>query len=1058
MNGNWSKDCLAQQECLNWTYEGKVIVRKQLISVTSIALAILASLWIGYGNASNLPSAGPLFGEITEIFVSPVGDDANAGTVDAPVKTLERAQVLLRTQIARALPVGGITVWLRGGTYTLASTLELNPLDSGTSASPVIWRAYPGEAVRITGSKFLIPSEFQATTSESPVWSRLDAAARGKVMQLDLQAAGVTDFGTLQLRGYGRIQNAALELSVNGKVQPLGRWPDVDQNVAPYNHGYMNIVSKSSATMFTAPTDRMSRWTTAPDAWVHGYFGVYWADDHIPLQSVSAPQQAITLGSPPSFGIVPGQSWYAYNLLEEVTQPGEWYLDRSTGLLYLWPTAGFASAEVQVSVLNGPLFLLNGASYVTLQGLQLESTRSSLIVVSGGNNNTFQQMVLRNAGTSALSIQGGTNHRLSQSYVLDSGEDGVILVGGDRKTLEPGNHVIENSEIANNARFARTYHPAVVMEGVGHTVRNNLIHDTSHAAILFTGNDHQIELNEIRNVVSATADAGAIYSGRDWGARGNRIANNFIHSLSSIFSVDAVHGIYLDDMISGIEVRGNVIYRVSGNAIQSSGGRDNIITNNVLARNGTAFNTDARAYQWWKEQVTDWVNGALLDGLKVLNYQTEPWRSRYPLAAAIPNDWAVIIQNDGNPWLYPQGTEFTSNIGFRNSTWVHGLEHVVWFKSFADNMEDQDPHFADESALDLTLKSSSPAFSLAGFQAIPFKNIGLRAQVVVPDPPILGPVTGGDASVRVTFSIPVNNGGATINHYRATCTGGFVGLATTSPIIVSGLTNGSSYTCTVAAYNNVGWSAESAISNIVIPKNSQTIGTVGFNPSVLTVGGTTTVSATASSTLPVTFSSTTPTICTVSGSTVSGVATGTCTIAADQAGNDTYAAATQVTQNITVNSVVDPTTGTLATRYRLYSDATKEHLYTTDFNEYSVLPVCCNWLAEGAAHKLFQGQGTVAGVAAVPYYRLYNRFSFQHHWTTDANEYNALGAMGWSKEGVDGFILPSQASGSVPLYRLYLHALGGLHLWTTDANERKVLTNNAGWADEGIAGYVLPLP
>jgi hypothetical protein len=49
----------------------------------------------------------------------------------------------------------------------------------------------------------------------------------------------------------GAPESAALELIVNGKVQPLGRWPDADQNVAPYNHGYMSIASKSSATSFT---------------------------------------------------------------------------------------------------------------------------------------------------------------------------------------------------------------------------------------------------------------------------------------------------------------------------------------------------------------------------------------------------------------------------------------------------------------------------------------------------------------------------------------------------------------------------------------------------------------------------------------------------------------------------------------------------------------------------------------------------------------------------------------------------------------------------------------
>jgi hypothetical protein len=151
-------------------------------------------------------------------------------------------------------------------------------------------------------------------------------------------------------------------------------------------------------------------------------------------------------------------------------------------------------------------------------------------------------------------------------------------------------------------------------------------------------------------------------------------------------------------------------------------------------------------------------------------------------------------------------------------------------------------------------------------------------------------------------------------------------------------------------------------------------------------------------------------------------------------------------------------TGNLVTRYRLYSPGTFEHLYTTDFNEYSVLPVCCAWQPEGAIYRVFNGPGTFGGVAAVAYYRLYNRFSYQHHWTTDANEYNFLATVGWTQEGIDGYILPSAVTGAIPLYRMYLNAQGGLHLWTVDLNERNYLVANAGWVDEGIAGYVVPLP
>jgi hypothetical protein len=79
----------------------------------------------------------------------------------------------------------------------------------------------------------------------------------------------------------------------------------------------------------------------------------------------------------------------------------------------------------------------------------------------------------------------------------------------------------------------------------------------------------------------------------------------------------------------------------------------------------------------------------------------------------------------------------------------------------------------------------------------------------------------------------------------------------------------------------------------------QTI-TFGAAPTV-TVGGTSTVTAMGgASGNAVTFSSTTTGICTVSGNTVTGVSAGTCTIAADQAGNATYSSAPTVTQSFTV--------------------------------------------------------------------------------------------------------------------------------------------------------------
>jgi len=161
--------------------------------------------------------------------------------------------------------------------------------------------------------------------------------------------------------------------------------------------------------------------------------------------------------------------------------------------------------------------------------------------------------------------------------------------------------------------------------------------------------------------------------------------------------------------------------------------------------------------------------------------------------------------------------------------------------------------------------------------------------------------------------------------------------------------------------------------------------------------------------------------------------------------------------------------GTLVTRFRLYSPTTAEHLYTSDQFEYRYLsnqvdPACCGWAPEGAVYQVMAGRAEIENVNgdgivdAVPLYRLYNPFSFQHHWTMDLNEYNTLGSLGWSQEGIAQWVFAAEGAGTVPLYRLFLNSQGGLHLWTTDANERDTLVSSAGWTYEGIAAYVIPLP
>ncbi len=148
-----------------------------------------------------------------------------------------------------------------------------------------------------------------------------------------------------------------------------------------------------------------------------------------------------------------------------------------------------------------------------------------------------------------------------------------------------------------------------------------------------------------------------------------------------------------------------------------------------------------------------------------------------------------------------------------------------------------------------------------------------------------GNISGTDVACVTTCTVPVIPGATLTLTAIANGGSGFAGWS-------GGGCTGTS-TCTVTV------SAATTVSANFVMLIDQTI-TFGAAP-VITVNATDTVTATGGgSGNPVLFTSTTPATCTVSGAMVTGVATGTCTIAANQAGNAGYSAAPQVTQSFSI--------------------------------------------------------------------------------------------------------------------------------------------------------------
>ncbi|MGL5669626.1 MAG: beta strand repeat-containing protein, partial [Shewanella sp.] len=171
---------------------------------------------------------------------------------------------------------------------------------------------------------------------------------------------------------------------------------------------------------------------------------------------------------------------------------------------------------------------------------------------------------------------------------------------------------------------------------------------------------------------------------------------------------------------------------------------------------------------------------------------------------------------------------------------------------------------------------------------------------VVPGGPTIGTATAGDTQASISFTAPASIGGAAITGYTVTANpGGATGTGAGSPITVTGLTNGVSYTFTVTATNSAGTGSASAASNSITPASPQTI--TFANPGMQSFGTSPMLTATADSGLTVAFTSSTTSVCTVNSTTLTFVTAGSCTINADQPGNSAYLPASQVSRTFTVN-------------------------------------------------------------------------------------------------------------------------------------------------------------
>jgi len=644
-----------------------------------------------------------------QFYVAPDGSDTwsgglasvNANRSDGPFATLGRAVEAVRT-IAPGARGDSVVITLRAGVYELASGIRLTRADAAGGASITIEGANGEQAVLLGG---------RSITGLGPVTDAktlrdIDPAVRDKVLCLDLKALGITEYGRLRPRGFGRPTYAShMELFLDDRPMQLARYP---------NEGWLTIATApdgQNGGKFTCDSDRLKRWTAAAELWLHGYWTQDWADSYVRVAAVDPDKSLITTAEPHGvYGYTKGRRFYALNLLEELDAPGEYYIDRRAGMLYFYGGGPLDGARLCLSVLEEPLITLDDTENVTLSNLVLECTRATAIEISKGKGNVVRHCTIRNTGNAAVAISGGQANGVAACLIYNTADGAITLSGGDRTTLTGAGHYAVDNHIYDYSRWCRTYRPAISVQGVGNRAAHNHIHDAPHTAILFGGNDHVLEFNEVHDVCRETGDVGAFYTGRDWTTRGTIVRHNYFRDIHGPYTHGAM-SVYLDDCASGTTIYGNIFVRASRAAF-IGGGRDNIVENNIFVDCAPSVHIDARALGWAKAYAARDGSWGIYKKLYAVNYDKPPYSTRYPKLAEIL---------DGDPAV-PLGNVVEKNVSYRGR-WLDLQSVKPEWVTWGENLIDGDPGFVDPSAGDYRLKPNSPAWKI-GFKAIPFEKIG----------------------------------------------------------------------------------------------------------------------------------------------------------------------------------------------------------------------------------------------------------------------------------------------------------------------------------------------
>ncbi|MFB3786765.1 MAG: right-handed parallel beta-helix repeat-containing protein [bacterium] len=668
-----------------------------LVVFLSLCSVISSGLFASSGEAP----AGKIF------FVSPQGNDAWSGTLskpthgqtDGPFATITRARDAIRQMKREGSFNQPVTVYLRGGMFFLDETVVFTPEDSGTKEYPIRYVNFGNESPVLSGGR-----------------------------RLDVEWTA---------RGTNRIQATLPEVK-NGQWYFYQLFVDGERwtRARTPNEGFHTMVGEvplEGPARFTFQDgDIKKEWEEYGDVDVIGLSK--WTEIRMPIVEVDETHHTATLTKP-----APNSSWqgeknpryWIENAPEALDQPGEWRLERKSGILTLnlkssqQPASVIAPRLTNLIRLEGDPQAEKTVNYLSFEGLTFQHSRTSHLeegygdvqaaynidaafMATGAEHCVVQQCRFTQLGNYAVEFnQGCKYNRIAGNEMSDLGAGGVKIGEGALRTEDP--LITRHNEVTDNRiHHIGIIYPAAVGVWVGqsdhNTIAHNHIHHTYYTGISVgwtwgyspTGAHHNIiEFNHVHDIGQGIlSDMGGIYT---LGTQpGTVIRNNIFHDIQS-FSYGG-WGIYPDEGSTQIRIENNITYRTKSAGFHQHYGKENVIRNNIFAL--------AKEYQVMRTRAEEH-----------LSFTFERNIVYFDEGELLGSNWSGSnYRCDYNLYWNPKVRDFK----FANWTWDE------WRAKGQDtHSRIADPLFVDPEHDDFRLKPGSPTLEL-GFHPIDVSQVGPR--------------------------------------------------------------------------------------------------------------------------------------------------------------------------------------------------------------------------------------------------------------------------------------------------------------------------------------------